>query len=262
MNPFIAQIISQMATRDGSLQQAFTTTKSGRDGPEMVTHGGTQQQHPVAGSRPEHSLGQHPTILDRKGGPARTGPTDAEAYARSSGGLTHTTGEKGLGMAINPQAIQAIMQQMMQGGGGGGPPGGAPVPNVPGPMTPEMVMQAMQGGGGGGEPPMDPNQMQGSPADARTGQPTTEEELANVHSEMHKPDPAQMTDELRQCLESGDRKGCMQIIQEMEDANIDISKLPPDLQQELEAKGYLNGEDQGESPSQDQHDDEGDHEYR
>lgn len=269
MNPLIAQIIEQMANHDGSLQSAFTATRSGPDGPEVRQGSGRMEQaHPVAGTRPQQGMGQHPVVLSREGAGPRTHPSGAEAYA-TGGGLTHTAGEKGFGMAINPQTIQQIMQMMMQGQQSGGGPG--PVPNVPGPMTPEMVMQAMQGGGGGDmmqgggdQMPMNPDQQDATSVADRGGQPTTEEELANVHSEMTKADPAQLTDELRQCLDDKDRKGCLAILQEMEDAGISPDKLPPDVQKQLEQEGYLDSGGDGDGPDYETGDegDPGDHEYR
>lgn len=275
MNPLIAQIIEQMANHDGSLQSAFTATRSGPDGPEIRQGSGRMEQvHPVAGTRPQQGAGQHPVILSHAGAGPHTHPTDSEAYARG-GGLTHTTGEKGFGMAINPQTIQSIMQMMMQGQQSGGGPG--PVPNVPGPMTPEMVMQAMQGGGGGGMPPelmqmlgggggdqmpTNPDDQGGAPVDERGGQPTTEEELANVHSEMTKADPAQLVDELRQCLDDKDRKGCEQILQELEAAGVSTDKLPPDVQKQLEQDGYLDNGADGDGSDSEGASDDGDHEYR
>lgn len=297
MNPLIAQIIERMANHDGSLQSAFTTTRSDHNGPEVVTHSSQEQVHPVAGARPQQGGGQHPVILARSGAGPRTGPTDDEAYARSHGGLTQTTGEKGLGMApINPQAIQQIMQMMMQGQHSGGGPG--PVPNVPGPMTPEMVMQSMGGGGGGGggmdqimqmlgggggggmppelmallggggggAPQGDPEDSQegpeSGPPDAEDRGESTEQELANVHGEMTKANPAQLIDELRQCLDDKDRKGCEQILQELEAAGVTTDKLPPDVQQHLEQDGYLDQGADGDGSDGEGADDGGDHQYR
>lgn len=289
MNPLIAQLIERMANHDGTLSQAFTTTRLDHNGPEIVPGpSGNTQAHPSAGSRPQQSLGQHAVILARSGGGPRTAPTTAEAYALSPGGLTQTTGEKGHDMGINPQLIQQVMQQMMGAQGGQGAPG--PVPNVPGPVSPDMVMQAIGGGGGGGGlgeimqllggggggggggglPPelmallggggQNPNEMQGRPmpdaedqgegpesgppdAEDRAEGPSDEQELEGVRQQMGKSSPGQLMQELKQCLDSGDHKGCEMILQEMEKDGIDIEKLPPSLLQELEKGGYL--DDQG-----------------
>lgn len=187
-------------------------------------------------------------------------------------------------MAINPQSIQQIMQMMMQGQQSGNGP--SPVPNVPGPMTPEMVMQSMQGGGGGGggdmmsmlppelmqmlgggggggQAPMSPDDQDGASVGDRGGQPTTEDELDNVHNQMTKADPAQLTDELRQCLDDQDRKGCEKVLQELEDAGITPDKLPPDVQKQLHAQGYLDDGGDGDGPDYEiNENDPGDHENR
>lgn len=146
---------------------------------------------------------------------------------------------------VDPGAIRAIMQQMMQSVQGGNRPN---VPNVPGPVTPEMVMQAMQSGGGGGaaQQMLDQSgqQMPQGEGDSTDNQkPTDEEELESVRQDMTKPDPQQLEEELRQCLQDDDRKGCEAILKEMEDAGISIDKLSPDIQKQLETQGYL--DDQG-----------------
>lgn len=120
-NKAIAEIISQMAqgsnkpVKDGVLRQAISpyTYDSQGQNFESVPGGTLDQTHPDAGPGPRPAYTETPLMAVSTGAAPRTRPSALEGVDFGAPRLSHTGGEKGLGvLTADPQAMMEMLMAM------------------------------------------------------------------------------------------------------------------------------------------------------
>src|SRR5262245_56153922 len=121
-NPAVAQVVSQLArgskqpVHDGTIRPAISPYTYDRHGGnfEAVQGPSTMDQvHPAVGVGPDLSLGQTPLMAVTAGGPPRTSPDDFEGQDFGRTRLSHTRGEKGMGvLTVPPEDMIEMLRAM------------------------------------------------------------------------------------------------------------------------------------------------------